>query len=203
MFVLDPKAFTDCDIATVGRFVKFWEQFYPGDVNLYVEALNLNKDLTEDNLITLLRWKDKRMLTHPLKSDGKPNPRVQRALDNLASINCFRHGQLSAADFERVTTTIFPNGIIWQLFLFHIARPCDWPIADQHVFRAYSKLRNEPVPASISEFHSYVSFFNSLFNQSSTGSEVYPRTESEVVALRKRIDNSLFAYGQFLAAYDC
>jgi len=203
MFVLEPKAFAECDLTTVLRFVRYWERFYPGDDNLYIDALNPNTDLTHDNLIALLRWKDPRMLTHPRKSDGKPNPRVERVLSNSPSINRFRHGQLSADDFGQVTTTIFPNGIIWQLFLFHIACPSDWPIADQHVFRAYSKLSDEPEPTSIPDFQRYIAFFNKLVDQFFSCSETEAKTTSAVVAEKKRIDNALFAYGQFLATYDC
>lgn len=202
MYVLDPKSFGGYEADSVSQFVKFWEQFYRGDDKSYLAALNLNADLTEDNLINLLRWKSPRMLTHRRQSDGQKNPRVERVLQHALAINSFRNGDISADEFEIVTVAIFPSGIIWQLFLFHVARPVDWPIADQHVFRSYSKLFGRPAPNSIQTFPAYADSFNLLARQFFTDLKVNSEDHYASVAAKKRLDNALVAFGQFLAKYD-
>lgn len=139
MFVLNRDLFHDVDFDRTSQFVECWERYYGDEDHEYLASLNIGSDLTEENVVRLLRWRDSRRLTHPNK-DGEPNPRVTRVLEQLGTLNAFRNGTISADDLQEVTGNIFPHGIIWQLFLFHIASPADWPIADQHVFRAYSVL---------------------------------------------------------------
>jgi hypothetical protein len=88
------------------------------------------------------------MLTHPRKSDGEPNPRVVRVLNQLAAMNEFRRGTLSVDEFQEIAQSVFPHGIVWQSFLFHVTRPAEWPIADQHVFRSYALLSDTAAPTA-------------------------------------------------------
>ncbi len=94
---------------------------------------------------------------------------------------------------------VFRIGIVWQLFLFHIARPWEWPIADRHVFRAYAALFNASVPTTLSDFEQYKQHFERL-------AQALPRLEAtdrvSITRRNKRLDNALMAYGQFLLKYD-
>jgi hypothetical protein len=202
MYLLNRDAFRAVDTNGVARFVECWERYYKGNDREYSNELNIGNDLTEQNITRLLRWKDPRMLTHPRKTDGEPNPRVTRVLEQIASLNRFRNGNLTAGDFQRITQNIFPNGIIWQLFLFHLARPADWPIADQHVFRSYSVLFNAAVPDSITAFGAYSKAFLDLAAKFRKCAEIEDNDQAFVVRINKRLDNALFAFGQFLATYD-
>lgn len=200
MFILEPDKFGDCDISNLEEFVLFWEQFYndDGQDQLYLNALNVGEDLTVENLIKLLRWKDPRFLTHPLKKDGQPNPRVERVLQHKQQINQFRHEQLTEDEFSEVTNGIFPSGIIWQLFLFHIARPHHWPIADRYVFGAYNKLTKNKAPKTLADFGQFRAFFNQLSERFLADAA---ESQESLVNRRKRIDRALFAYGLFLERY--
>jgi hypothetical protein len=145
------------------------------------------------------------MLTHPKQeSNGStaPNSRVERVLGNLDRINQFRNSGLSEGGFAQVTQKVFPNGIIWQLFLFHIAQPWRWPIADQHVFRAHSLLFNLPAPNSIEVFRAYADQFHTTAKRLREDPHVDENDLNAVVRANKRLDNALMAYGQFLQIYD-
>ena len=203
MFVLDRHEFNNCNLESVPRFVQCWERYYRGDDKLYFDALNVSGDLRPDGLFALLRWKDPTYLSHPLKKNNEPNHRVIKVLEQLPKINEFRNGSLSASDYQSITATLFPNGIIWQLFLFHIARPAEWPIADQHVFRAYSRLFAHDPPTSIDTFCSYKHSFATLAEHLFEQSPIESSQPLVIVRARKRLDNAMVAYGQFLKKYDC
>lgn len=213
MYTLNKNAFGLVDTNQIQQFVRFWEHYYRDNVNLpksktrinYLDELNLESELSEQNIIRLLRWKDQRMLTHPKIGDDsaqKPNPRVQRVLEKLEEINKFRAGLRSAKNFEDTTNKIFPNGFIWQLFLFHIARPGQWPIADKNVFLAYEKLFKKMKPDNIKSFQqSYSKEFQVLAKKFRNYIKVDDTNIRALVNSNKRLDNAFFAFGQFLNKY--
>jgi len=201
MFVLNPNDSCAADTNRVAEFVECWERYYDGGDDEYVAELNLGNDLTEQNIVRLLRWKDPRFLTHPRRENGESNRHVTRVLERIASINGFRNGDLTAEDFGKITQTIFPSGIIWQLFLFHVARPGDWPIADQNVFLSYSVLFNHRFPDSINAFRTYAHAFEELASKLRSALGIDHADLELVVRVNKRLDNALVAFGQFLAKY--
>lgn len=204
MYVLDQQAIRSVDTKGIVPFIECWERYYDyanDDNRVYFAEINLDREVTPQNITRLLRWKDRRWLTHPKKADGEPNPRVIRVLDQLGSINGFRNGGLTADEFHAVTQNVFPNGMIWQLFLFHIARPSEWPIADQHVFRSYSLLFKAPAPDSVAAYRSYAKAFRQLTETFRQSAAIQDNTSLDIVKTNKRVDNALFAFGQFLAKY--
>jgi hypothetical protein len=201
MYTLNRDHFRKTDTKRVLAFVECWERYYSGNDPEYCSALNLGHDLTKQHVTRLLRWKDPRFLTHPT-ADGSPNPRVQRVLKHIGLINDSRIGRVNADEFETVTRSIFPNGIVWQIFLFHIARPLDWPIADQNVFRSYAKLFNVSPPDSFETYRPYSETFRKLAIplRRTLGRDRY--NLERAVLSNKRLDNALVSFGQFLAEYD-
>ncbi len=203
MYTLNRDAFRSVDTDRIAQFVECWDRYYDGyDVAEYLSELNIGSDLTEQNVTRLLRWKDPIWLTHPKKKDGKANPHVVRVLRQLDALNGFRNGELNADEFQAITNGLFPNGIIWQLFLFHVAQPVEWPIADQHVFRSYSVMFGAAAPESIAAFSSYSKKFRELAASFRASVGIDDNDKALVVRENKRLDNALFAFGQFLAAYD-
>jgi len=207
MFVLNRDHFRGSNEAHLNNFVTCWERYYRGSVPIssadttlinYEVELNIQSDLTEQNVTRLLRWKDPRMLTH-LKVNGTDNHRVRNVLNKIRALNQFRNGSINRQTFAQTTAGIFPNGIVWQLFLFHIARPWEWPIADQHVFRAHAALFQQPAPQTLDAIELYRNNFACLA-QAFQGISVDCRVET--VRRNKRLDDALMSYGQFLLAYD-
>jgi hypothetical protein len=209
VYTLNRKEFSNFDLKSVGKFVEFWRQFYKYDIKIpettvsidYASELNMGADLTEQNLVRLLRWKDPRLLTEKIFSgpnQGATNVRVDKVKAELGSINDFRNGKLTYENFQKIVSNLFPEGDkIWPIFLVHIARPLEYPIADQHVYRAFRKHMNVQLSDPWVFYEEYRKYFENLFAE-------YSRTapkQSELL-LRKNLDDALFAFGKFLDTYD-
>lgn len=114
------------------EFVGFWQQFYQSKISdeVYHANLNLGGDLSAGNISLLWRWKNERYglrLLEPTKAI-------------LPDINAFRRlAQVSTPEERSFWQKAFgvTPGIVWQVFLFHMARPQDYPIFDQHVMTAF------------------------------------------------------------------
>ena len=206
MFVLSPSGIESFDVSGVRRFVDFWSQFYKYEVKVlgggttidYFSELNLGSDLTEQNVRRLLRWKDPRRLTDPRlhgTQAGEHNDSVARVLEKLEDINKFRCDLISEEKMREIVTDLFPKGIIFQVFLFNIAKPYRYPIADQHVFRTYG-LHMKLIPK--------VSWDQNVANRtnfSQIATELSVEESLAHVQELKRIDDALMAFGKFLKNY--
>jgi hypothetical protein len=206
MFILENDAVADDDLGNGAAFVDFWSKFYDYRIHVhggheeidYVTELHTGQDLTEENCRRLLRWKDPKFLTHEILSgpnQGRANPRVQRALEILPQMNAFRRGELTEVQFRDQTAKVFPNGLVWQLFLLHIAQPHAYPIGDQHVFRAFRLHRHEQGKEDWEFYQRYRVYFGEIARACDI--ELRP---ANAVAL-KQIDNALMVFGRFLRAY--
>ena len=163
--------------------------------------------MTEQNIKRLLRWKDPRMLTEKILSgpdEGKDNKRVLKVLERRDDINQFRESSIGIEDFKRVTKEIFPVGFVWQIFLFHIARPYEFPIADRNVFKSYSLHKQVKIPENWTEYEDYIDYFFQIAIAADIVSEKPRGDESNLIEILKglkRVDNALVAFGQFV--YSC
>jgi hypothetical protein len=216
MFVLNKEQLEEFDLRNAKQFVTFWSSknyykspkvFNKNEDISYFEELNLGKRLTEENVKRLLRWKDARRLTEKIQSGpkkGERNEKVIRVINELKSINEFRLGEITEEKYKEVTNNIFPNGIVWQVFLFHMARPFEYPIADRNVFRAYAVQRRTEIPEDWATYKNYVDYFFDisiharLIDRRPTGNEGDIR---EIVSCLKKVDDALFVFGQFLNTY--
>ena len=78
MYILNNNQIKEYNLRKAKRFVEFWQEKYSytpvrvyGSKNKYInyiEELNINHKLTNDNIKRLLRWKDKRWLTDKIIS---------------------------------------------------------------------------------------------------------------------------------------
>lgn len=216
MFILDIKQFEEFDLNSAEQFVNYWSKHYSYDtikafdsneVIHYINELNLGNNLTEQNIKRLLRWKDPRMLTEEKISEpnkGKKNEKVLRVIEKTDSINKFRQRKINEKEFKTETEMIFPSGFVWQIFLFHIARPFEYPIADQNVFRAFSTQKHTAIPKDWEGYAHYMDYFfqiaisYGIITKKPKGHE--PEIK-EIVKKLKKVDNTLFAFGQFLSSY--
>ncbi len=128
MFILDKNKVSDKDLINTKEFIEFWKQYYKYVVKdekdkdiSYIEELNLNNNLTEQNVKRLLRWKDPHRLTEKIQSgnnEGSNNKKVEEVLKNFKNINDFRVGKISEDGFKGITENIFKTGVVWRVFLF-------------------------------------------------------------------------------------
>ena len=216
MFILNIKQFEEFNLYKAKQFVDYWNNKYRNDsvkvlisdeVIDYVEELNLGNNLSEQNIKRLLRWKDPIRLTEKILSgpnEGKENKKVLKVIENIDYFNEFRQDKISEKEFKFITEKIFPTGFVWQIFLFHIARPFEYPIADQNVFRAFSIQKRTKEPVDWGGYKDYIDYFFQIAKSSgiSLGKpKGYESDIKEIVKKLKNVDNALFAFGQFLRSY--
>jgi hypothetical protein len=216
MFILNVKQFGEFDLYKAKQFVDYWLNKYKNDtvkafnsteIIDYINELNLESNLSEQNIKRLLRWKDPRRLTEKILSGpnkGKDNKKVLKVIENIDWFNKFRQGKIGEEEFKIKTKVIFPNGFVWQIFLFHIARPFEFPIADQNVFRAFSTQKHTMVPIDWGGYKDYIDYFFQIAKFSGISAEKPKGHEpdlKELVKKLKNVDNALFAFGQFLGSY--
>jgi hypothetical protein len=212
LFIVSPLDLKRFDVSRARQFVDFWSGFYTYNVTIaptskdpinYFSELNLQSDLTEQNLRRLLRWKDPRYLSDPMLTKAElvgreQNQKLQRALECLGELNKFRRDLVSEEEMRRTTDKVFPKGLVYQVFLFNIAKPYSYPIADQHVFRAFGVHKNFNFKPRVSwdEYMRYRSYFSEIAKALSLEEALHHVPEL------KKIDDALMVFGQFLKAYN-
>ena len=213
MFVINSNQIREFDINKARQFVDYWGKphtfasvkCYDSDKEInYVEELNISNRLTEQNIKRLLRWKDPRMLTEKILSgpdEGKENKRVLKVLERRDDINQFREFGIGIEDFKRIVEEMFPVGFVWRIFLFHIARPHEFPIADRNVFKSYSLHKQVKIPENWTEYEDYIDYFFQIAIAANIVSKKPLGNESNLIGIvkeLKRVDNALVAFGQFV-----
>ena len=147
------------------------------------------------------------MLTEKILSGpdkGKDNRKVIKVLERRNAINEFREGNIEVEDFKTVTEEIFPNGFVWKVFLFHIARPFEFPIADRNVFQSFSIQKKRIIPTDWEGYKDYIDYFFQVAIAAHIISEKPRGNEpnlKKIVKELKKVDNALFIFGQFLNSY--
>jgi hypothetical protein len=136
---------------------------------------------------------------------GRKIEKVTNIIDNIDNINDFRFGKMSEKDFESMTKKdLFSTGIKWRIFLFHIARPFEYPIADQNVFRTFKTHKKVNEPKDFKEYKLYKDYFFEVSKYAGviTGEPTGDESNiKDIVAKLKEVDNALFAFGKFLKTY--
>ena len=207
MYTLSPLDISNFDVANAPQFVEFWSQFYNYHTKVldseeeidYVKELRIGNDLTEESARRLLRWKDPHQLTHRIlrgRNAGKDNPRVVRTLNNLKAINQFRNSEITEDEMKCTTAQVFRSGVVFRVFLMHIAKPHIYPIADENVFRACSvHTRLQVTPQTWQTYTTYCDYFRQIAGAMGVAQA------TENIHKLKRIDNALMEFGKFLKAY--
>lgn len=158
-------------------FVKYWASTYPL-VNEPTYQENIGKSLTAARIWALFEWKNNGPIAQHKRDsiqknyiDAKPKAPRTGNRDDLVS-------------FIRL-----PGGAIWRIFWLHCYDPIQYPIFDQHVYRAMRRLlhgKAEEPPATnrgkaIAYADEYMSFYKEF---------QYPNG--------KLLDQALWSYGKYL-----
>lgn len=165
------------------EFIQFWSSLYnyPKE-NLYTNRIEKQK-FTPEDIEKLFEWKNGSSLSQKKKES------LKKIISKIHIINQLKLN-FNIDTFLREFNEI---SAIWKIFLLHITVPQNYPIFDQHVYRAFYFLQNNQVKdiPSINAtkekiyFNEYEKFFNSLAH-----------THTEVN--RKKIDEALWAFGKFI-----
>jgi len=181
--------------ASVPEFVSFWRSYARGD-EVYVANIHHGSAVATDNVVALMQWKAgsrfraraeefARAVPVSVFNDARLKPPFSdddlRDLYDL--IRQHLHGKSLATG----------NGIIWPVFMCHIAQPRTTPIYDVNVWRAWGNIAGwiKPehyrlVPDKFStylEYRHWVKGLTSIYG-------IEPM----------HLDRALLAYGRFLAS---
>lgn len=165
-------------------FVNFWSDFYiisPKD-NLYTDRINKSK-FTKTDIELLFEWKNGMKVNGHIPKQAS----IDKVVSRLTQVNNLK----TRFDMPYFKTYFFDIAAIWQIFLLHTIQPLQFPIFDQHVYRAHIFLLDKTITEipnnqayKLKYYHKdYLPFFNTL--------------KSEITDLRK-IDCALWAFGKFL-----
>jgi hypothetical protein len=211
MFTFNTTKIVAFDLRTAGKFVDFWSNFYNETTKIfesdkkisYFDELNLGNELTKENVKRLLRWKDPVRLTEKIGTKKTQNEKVKRVLENRENINKFRDREINEEKFGKIIKDhIFNTGIIWRVFLFHIARPWEFPMADNNVFRVYrahtkkmDKKQNWDFYGNYKEYFFEIAKSAGFIETRPNGRE---KNIKGLVERLKRVDNAILMFGKFL-----
>ena len=162
-----------CDIS---QFVEFWSACYTSE-NEDQYSQNISRELTSETIYQLFEWKNGgRRLTEKKKKSVVDKINLLNSLQNNISLNDF---------FEKLGK----GGTIWNIFFLHILLPTQYPIFDQHVYRAmvFIKTRKiEEIPN------------NDKAKQQKYITEYIPFYRDLGAFPDRKLDKALWAFGKFL-----
>ncbi len=175
-------------------FISFWGRFYRDQDNKYENHIKHEGLLEAIDIRHLLEWKNQSKLSGPKRKVAR---RAEKELDTFRKLRSQSEiNSKELSDFWHTVSCIVKSGIVWKAFLFHIARPSEYPILDQHVVRSYHYLstreRKEiPKNATKEEYLELVKNYGIFFRKlkSMSGKE------------DREIDRALLCFGQFLKQY--
>jgi hypothetical protein len=216
MFTFKKESLEDFNPKKAKEFIGFWSSYYEETTRIansdevihYLDELNIGHQLTEQNVKRILRWKDPHYLTEIRlsgKKKGKKNEKVEKVLKNRKAINKFRFGELNSSVFYEISKGIFSDGTVWTAFLFNIARPWEFPLADTNVFEAY-KIHKRPMEGK-EDWNFYMGYREYFFEVAINAGEIERQPTGKesniekIVENLKKVDNAILMFGKFLKQY--
>jgi len=166
----------------IEQYSKDYDDSQDRDGKLYYPYISDEGFLKKDDFLkNLWQWK---MQVHYYNKNSKKALKLMEG--KKEKIRNFRKSKPSFDELCNFSREIFPTGLIYPIFLMHICKPEEYPIFDQHVFRAFTyRTKNIIVdkPKSIEDYQKYKEF---VFQIKKYGFSL------------RSIDKSLMAYGQSL-----
>ena len=169
---------------TVQQFVECWKEYY----NAYSDDTYF-KHITNDPLDTkdireLFNWKNGMALSYAKKKSIESKVLVK--LDLINSLRRNKH-----LEFDQLNEHFNDVAAIWRIFIMHIINPAEFPIFDQHVFRAMRYLKTHRVEELKNEDNVKIAIYKNEYLQ------FYNEFSSGINDLRS-CDKALWAFGKFL-----
>lgn len=171
-------------------FVDYWQEKYRyGNETVY--ECHIDKDLTndEESLQKLFVWKN---------GHRKPSRNKQKSIDekiiwlNSDSVRCCKKEQI-IEKAKKKYLNCKKNGAIWNIFFLHCLDPEEWPIYDQHTYRAMMYIKTGKIlkdeKNDCEKYKNYRKRYIPFFKSKFKGCD------------RRDVDKALFAFGKFLKTY--
>jgi len=163
-------------------FIEFWQQLYIDnnltDQKLYYPYI---KDLKGGFLDNLWLWKGGARFYRINRAA------IERMKQYIEEIREFRKNDPGIDVLYEFSGKFFRSGVVYRVFFMHICCPSEYPIFDQHVFRAFIFLTTGKIiktPRNMEEYKEYRKF-------------VFKLHKKYQIGLRD-IDKALMSFGQFL-----
>jgi uncharacterized protein YuzE len=177
--------------APIEEFVEFWiphyrQTKYPE--HQYRENVQV-EHLKEENLKKLFEWKLGREVETTARS-------FRQAIDNarrrIGVLNDFKQHRLTAEEFLQFLSDEITTGRVYRPFFFHICRPFEFALYDQHTYRSWQFLTYSEIRELPDDFEAYKQY-NRFFLGQAQRLDAPDQWEA-----RRRLDKALMAFGEFL-----
>jgi len=159
------------------EFISFWSRQYSYE-NEHLYDNNIGKELIEDRIWALFRWKNGGPLSEKKRASIKEN-----FINEKVKIPPNLNSTVLLSYLNK------PGGAIWRIFWLHCNYPKIYPIYDQHVHRAMARLnawKELEIPfQNKDKVEMYINHYLLLWKEFSEFSY-------------KKVDEALWAYGKFL-----
>lgn len=184
MFVYSKTA-----VSSLKDFIDYWEKTYqfPHEEKYQL----INNSITNTSIKELFDWKNGfEINNHHTKS--KTVADIQSKVHILQDLRSGEHSELHSSEvFNKHFGKISP---IWKIFLLHIINKNQYPIFDQHVYRAYRYILDGVASSELplypnSVFNIYIEHYRPYFFKINK--------ECKYDDIRT-IDKALWSFGRFL-----
>jgi hypothetical protein len=177
------------DLADLNTFIDNWSKsFMYLNMASYTDLI-YREEFSVENIEELFTWKN------GMKLSGKKDTALkEKILSKHEIINQLKRNW-NTNIFDKTFSDL---SAIWKIFLMHIIQPNEYPIFDQHVFRAFKYISEQDKDASlptsngekIKIYHKdYKPFYlncKDIMNDNFTA---------------KQLDSALWTFGKFLSEY--
>lgn len=160
------------------EFVEFWSKGYNYKLEKFYEKC-IGAKKTKSCILNLFKWKNNRELSEK-KKDSVENNYISSIMKEIPARNLEEAKAFYNADKKRK---------IWDIFWLHILNPKDFPIFDQHTYRAYCYINFNlirEIPTKKDQvgqiyFNQYIAFYKKFGEYDN-----------------REVDKALFVFGKFL-----
>jgi hypothetical protein len=172
---------------SVDEFIEYWKsQYNYPRMELYNNNIILQQ-LDLPNLRELYEWKN------GMKLSSAKSRSLTKIAAELPLINHYKMKGIDQVEFNKRFDWM---STVWKVYLMHIISPTEYPIFDQHVYRAFCYLQKQVKEDSLGTnkqketiyYEHYIHFYGDFKDASEKFNE-------------KEIDSALWAFGKFLSMY--
>ena len=171
-------------------FIDYWKEKYRyGNETVY--ECHINKDLTKEkaSLQRLFVWKNGHRQPSQVKQ-ANINEKINW-LNSQSVKSCEKNQVIEKAKMKYLNCK--RSGAVWNIFFLHCLDQEEWPIYDQHTYRAMMYIKTGEIPEDekndCEKYENYRKKYRCFIKTKFKGCD------------RRDVDKALFAFGKFLKTY--